>query len=180
MRCVFIILFSALLLFGCAGLSGKTEAQKAAEQNTYGEVREGKVNLDEIGGSGFVAVSSLCRNCSVSPDGRFSIAVSSNEPQIIALLDSKSELRATAVAVPNDPDALVFDSESTAKALLWKGTGKNGKEILWEISQRKCYQPLYGYLKANLKQRSLNSISMDPEYLRMISDCIKEPANSSG
>jgi len=162
------LLALALLLSGCTGFFG--------EQNPFLWHREGKVQLSEIGGSGLVAVSPSSEEFPVGADGSFYANLSKTEIASVVILDSDKKLRAYSVSVPNDPDLLVIGADSTAKAMLFKEGKKNGLETLWEIGNMKCYPQFAAYIKSRLPQKSINELTSDPEFLRLLSECKNERA----
>lgn len=206
---IFAVSLALLLLFGCASNENQQTPQPSpttggipsappqvvktqtpnenATNNTTQQVaggtqsreREGYVDRNEIGGEGLKVISFFKLEAEVSSDGSFVTQTSTVGAQMVFVNDKDSKVRATAIALPEDTQPLVFDAASTAKAALWVGGSlkqEDAESRLNSIEKLSCYPSLYAYLKANLKQKSYSEINnfSNSDYISLVTNCTQE------
>jgi len=144
----------------------------------------GIVNTKDIGGQGLYVFSMWdgSRNSFVKIDGSFVSVVLNGRAQKLSVKDSKKATRALAIVLPQSPDNIVFDAESTAMAVLlsdpslFRNSTDMTKFYNMAIS-KKSFQGLTVFLKKNLPLKSIEEIMRDDEYLALVRACNKEIFN---
>ena len=149
--------------------------------NMTTRARSGYVNKNEIGGDGLSVMSIWKLNATVMQDGSFTTEVSAVGAQLVALADKDKKLRAMAISLPEDTGPLVFDAASTTKASMWFGGSENqsvATQAMAFMETMDCYPSFYGYMKANLKERSLSEIAniTNKEYFDIQMNCSSQIA----
>ncbi len=145
---------------------------------------KGSVNIGDIGGQGLYVFSmwDASRNSFVKVDGSFETVISNSRAQKISVKDNKKTTRALAVVLPQSPDHIVFDAESTAMAVLLSDPSlfRNSTDMTKfynKASGKKSFQDLTVFLKKNLPLKSLEELASDDEYVALVRACNKEIFN---
>jgi hypothetical protein len=142
------------------------------------------VNTRDIGGQGLYVFSmwDSSKNSFVKSDGSFVTVISNGRAQKLSVKDSKKATRALAIVLPQNPNNIVFDAESTAMAVLLGDLSlfRNSTDMIKFYNKavnKKSFQGLVAFLKKSLPGKSLEEIMRDDEYIALMRACNKEIFN---
>lgn len=148
---------------------------------------KGTVNTGDIGGQGLYVFSmwDSSKNSFVKSDGSFETVIANARAQKLSVRDNKKATRALAIVLPQTPDNIIFDAESTAMAVLLSDASqfRNSADMMKfynEASGKKSFQAFTAFLKKNLPSRSLEELTSDDDYVALVRACNKEIFNEDG
>ncbi len=144
----------------------------------------GMVDRIEIGGDD-LKVSSIWdvrKFSSVGQDGAFVTMVSNLRPQKLSVVDGRNMTRALAISLPEYPDKIIFDANSTACAILFKdpsafGQTRDVEDFRKVVISKQSFRRLESFLRENLPTRPLEDIVKDSEFTVIMDNCAKEIFN---
>jgi hypothetical protein len=145
---------------------------------------KGTVSLSDIGGKGLYVFSmwDASKNSFVKADGSFVTVISNSRAQKISVKDHKKAIRALAIVLPQSPDNIIFDAESTAMAVLLSDASlfRNSMDMekfYKKAATKKSFQDFVVFLKKSLPLKSLEALTGDDEYVALVRACNKEIFN---
>lgn len=148
---------------------------------------KGTVNTGDIGGQGLYVFSmwDSSKNSFVKTDGSFETVISNSRAQKLSVRDHKKATRALAVVLPQNPDHIVFDAESTAMAVLLSDASQfrnsaDMERFYGKAIGKKSFQGLVTFLKKSLPLKSLEELTNDDDYVALVRACNKEIFNEDG
>ncbi len=140
---------------------------------TNSQPGSGVVNRNEIGGKNLAVLSYYQEShAPVAADGSFQVNISTQQAHVLILQEGNQQVRALTIVLPQYPNKIIFDAESTAKATLFQSygivaTNPQGAEIrIREVEQYRCYPKLVSYYRKYLKDYSLNEIQSNDILLK--------------
>ncbi len=141
----------------------------------------GKVNINDIGGSGLYVFSLWDKNkgAPIGADGSFVTVISDSNPQKLSVKDDKEMTRALTIALPEDSHRITFDAKSTAAAVLFTDpsffrTCDEAGNIFKLMADKKSFQELVFFFKKNLPSKPLEELRGNPECIALLEKCNTE------
>lgn len=142
---------------------------------------KGTVNMRDIGGQGLYVFSmwDTAQNSFVKTDGSFETVIASGRAQKLSVKDSQKATRALAIVLPQDPDNIVFDAESTALAVLLSDASlfrsyEDMQRFFKRAMSKASFQGLAAFLRKNLSSRTLEDLTEDEKYRDLVQSCNKD------
>ncbi len=140
-----------------------------------------EINISEIGGDNLKLISSRDDDSPLY-NATFSTIVSRDYVQLLFVKDSKDELRALTLSLPDrsNTEVLQISNYSTALSLVFVSPGitttnpGDALKTVDNIISLSSFDTFQNYLKSNLKSKSLNSIVLETTYNTLLSGCISE------
>ena len=140
-----------------------------------------KINTTEIGGDGLL-LKSFRDDDSPLYKGSFNTVVSKEGEQLLAITDSKNELRALTLSTPSSSasDVMPIDAHATTVSVVFISPGilstdpKEAKDVIDKIEKLTSFSPLESYLLSNLKSKSLKDIVSNSSYDSLLNHCVTE------
>jgi hypothetical protein len=141
------------------------------------QARRGRVNLKNVTGSGLVVASYWDPGTPVKKDGNFSVTVSALTAMKVVVKDSKNDLRAMAISLPEYPVFLNIDSYSTAQAAIYDAGAANqsvAQKRLDEIGRLPCFAGFSDYVNQNLPLYGMDNLSTMYRYQEWVALCTQQ------
>lgn len=142
---------------------------------------KGIVNTSDIGGQGLYVFSmwDSGKNSFVKGDGSFETVISNSRAQKLSVRDNRKATRALAIVLPQNPDNIVFDAESTALAVLLSDSSlfrnhEDMQRFFQKAVSKKSFQNLVIFLQKNLPLKALEDLTEDEEYRGLVQACNKD------
>lgn len=141
----------------------------------------GLVNKSEIGGAGLYVFSLWGKKADsfVQSDGSFKTTISDSRPQKLSVKDDRGMTRALTIVLPASTDPILFDAQSTARAVFFQDAGSfRSSEAVERLFKRmdtsRSFQKLVASLKKSLISKPLEEILGSSEWSELLEQCHDE------
>ena len=141
---------------------------------------EGEVNRAEVGGEGLkvLAATASAQEGTPNQEGRFTVSMSSEGAQLLAVEDSSRKIRALAVNIPDQ--ALSVDAASTASCLVLMTPGilsvgvDEAKKRIDQVGALDAFDDLVDKVRNHLEKKSVSEVVAQSEVGAALAACVRE------